>query len=445
MQQQCNHALSDPLVSVIEQLVDLRVGIIKYLKEQPRFPEFPELFHYVAESCNTEAFSGQCNFRHTGGASTRRDLAMAKAMGESIERYCSALFERYELPLTSAVDASFKTVAVEQFALNSKEQYDQTDFPWKQLTPKTPIRWSPALDLLADKTLYVPAAFVYVPYYYYLDEGDTPIGQPISTGLACHRSLTQAAISGICEVLERDAFTLTWQARISPPRIRPESLPTHLKELLQRLTKTRATVDLFVMTMDHGVPTVIAVQRHESLDMPAITFSAASALDPGEAVRKSLEELPHTGRWMYTLKQQTTKLDMEHFYINIDSQETHLRFWNYHENRSLADFVFESENVLDFGELPNLDVGEPRRNLRILCEQIASVGYQILLADLTTPDVRDVGLSVVRALIPGFHPLIMGHSLRALGGKRLWTVPQHLGFKGVTPTIGDNPVPHPFP
>jgi ribosomal protein S12 methylthiotransferase accessory factor len=59
--------------------------------------------------------------------------------------------------------------------------------------------------------------------------------------------------------------------------------------------------------------------------------------------------------------------------------------------------------------------------------------------------VEDLGLKVVRAVIPGYHPLVMGHRLRALGGKRLWTIPQKLGFKGITTEIGDNPYAHPYP
>jgi len=73
------------------------------------------------------------------------------------------------------------------------------------------------------------------------------------------------------------------------------------------------------------------------------------------------------------------------------------------------------------------------------------VGHRVLLADVTSEDVGDLGLRVVRALIPGFHPLILGHKIRALGGRRLWEVPQKLGYPGVTRAKGDNPAPHPYP
>ena len=84
-------------------------------------------------------------------------------------------------------------------------------------------------------------------------------------------------------------------------------------------------------------------------------------------------------------------------------------------------------------------------DLRVLCERIRAVNHRVLLVDLTSPDVRPLGLSVVRTVIPGFHPLCMGYKIRALGGRRLWEVPQRLGFAGIAPDSGDNPAPHPYP
>ena len=66
------------------------------------------------------------------------------------------------------------------------------------------------------------------------------------------------------------------------------------------------------------------------------------------------------------------------------------------------------------------------------------------VAHLTSPDIRDLGLTVARSLVPGYHPLYMGHRLRALGGRRLWEVPQRLG-REQPQSGGSNPAPHPYP
>ena len=104
-----------------------------------------------------------------------------------------------------------------------------------------------------------------------------------------------------------------------------------------------------------------------------------------------------------------------------------------------------SSSRVDFDDLPNLATGHAARDVDVLVERIARVGHQVLLADLTTPDVAEVGFSVVRAVVPGFHPLFMGFTLRALGGRRLAEVPDRLGRAGCSLEQGDSGLPHPYP
>jgi len=130
---------------------------------------------------------------------------------------------------------------------------------------------------------------------------------------------------------------------------------------------------------------------------------------------------------------------------HVETREDHVAFHADHGNAGRADFVFASVAAQDLGELPGLATHDAARDLRVLVERIRAAGERVLIADLTSPDVRALGVTVVRAVITGFHPLVFGHRLRALGGARLWRVPQALGHPGITPAGGDNPVPHPFP
>jgi ribosomal protein S12 methylthiotransferase accessory factor len=76
---------------------------------------------------------------------------------------------------------------------------------------------------------------------------------------------------------------------------------------------------------------------------------------------------------------------------------------------------------------------------------VEATGCRVYLCDVTTPDVRELGFSVVRAVLPGYHPLALGFAFRARGGRRLYEVPQRLGHKGITRERGENPIPHPYP
>jgi ribosomal protein S12 methylthiotransferase accessory factor len=434
------------LSSIVEHLVDRRVGIVRYVEEVRREAGAPDFFHFQAKAGNTAAFSALENFSNSGGAAADRETAVAKAIGEAVERYCSAIFDYEALTLSSYEEASFPCVAPSEFALYSRGQYEAPGFPWAPFHNSTKVRWIAARDLTTGKVCYVPAAKSFIPYIYYEITGDTPIDQPISTGLACHVSEAEAALNGVCEVIERDAFLITWQAMLSPPQIRIETLSEEGRDLVQRFQRTGSAVVLFDITLDHGVPTVLSVLRGSVAFAPALVFAASASPDPDEAVRKSLEELAHTRRYCSIIKAHVPRLvPAPPDHLNVTSQMEHLNFWVDEKNAPLADWIFSSPKRVEFSQLQDLATGDPARDLEALMAKIQEVNERVLIADLTTPDVAELGFSVIRAIIPGFHPLHLGYTLRALGGRRLWEVPQQLGYPGITPNTGDNPQPHPYP
>ena len=431
--------------NILEYLVDERVGIIHSVQEVPREAGAPDFFHFWASSCHVEAFSQQANFGRGGGASADRGTALAKAIGEAVERYCSALYVLEELPFASFTKAPFPCVPPSAFALYTPEQYQRPDFPFVPFTSETVVRWTPALDAATGATCFVPAACVFLPYRFHKARGDSPIAQPISTGLACHCSPTEAAITGICEVIERDAFTITWQARLSRPQLRVGTLSSANQDLVQRFAKAGHAITLLNITMDLGVPTVLALARGAAPEAPGLVAAAAASLDPEQAVRKSLEELDHTRAYCQKIKNEQPRLAADPNYEQVVNQESHLNFWCDSANAPHAGFLFASPERQAFSDLANLATGDPGRDLAVLVERVRAVHHQVLLCDVTTPDVSELGLAVVRALIPGFHPLAMGHHLRSLGSRRLWEVPRKLGYAGISPASGDNPYPHPYP
>ena len=180
-------------------------------------------------------------------------------------------------------------------------------------------------------------------------------------------------------------------------------------------------------------------------DAPPLVLAASSHLDPAHAVRKSLEELELTRALYQKIKLHAPRLEHHAGHANVVDQQTHLNFWCDRAVTPLADFLFASEERVDFAELSGLGTGEPARDLNLLLGNVRTAGYRALIADLTTPDVRDLGLAVVRAVVPGLHPLFMGYCVRALGGTRLHEVPHRLGYRGIDRETGDNPAPHPYP
>lgn len=441
------------LTDLFEYLVDDQVGIIQRVYELPKTAGSPEFFHYYAQACNTNAFTHQENFMYTGGASSSRDIAMAKAIGEAVERYCAAIYSIEDFPLHSREQAPFPCIDPQEFSLYTSEQLQLPGILWEPFTDQSRVRWVPTVDLGSGETVHVPASMVYVPYFYYMGEeyensigAETPICQPISTGLACHCSLEEAVLSGICEMVERDAFMITWQAMVSAPQILIETCSDEVYDLVTRFERTGAKVTLLNITNDIGIHTILSVLRSESAEEPALAFAASSSLDPEEAAIKALEELAHTRRYCYLIKSKMPPLEPQPpYHENIEGQEGHLNLYSDYRNVEHADFIFDSKERIEFDELENHSTGDPRKDLHTAVKKIQAVGHRVLVADLTTPDVRQLGLHVVHAIVPGFQPLFMGYMNRSLGGKRLWEVPQKMGHKGISRDTGDNPWPHPYP
>jgi ribosomal protein S12 methylthiotransferase accessory factor len=432
------------LVAVLDRIVDPRVGVMNGVWELAPDPSTPRFFHFRGAACNTKGFAPDANFGETGGASTDRWQAMAKAVGEGVERYCSALYDREECTLSTYDDADFACVPPGDFALYGPAQYAKHGFPYVPFERDTWLRWATCLDPLTGETLAVPAVMIWVPYTPGPEE--RRITQSISTGLCCHGSHARAALGGICEVLERDAFTITWQRRLSPPRIIAETLSEKNYERLKLLESSGARVDILNLTLDHGVTTVMSLFRSTRTDAPAMVLAAATHPCPEDAIRESLEELAHTRRYSELIKLHVPEMEAVPGFEHVKSQVDHLAFWT--DQRRLADleWLFASERRLEFGELQDLSCGDVTRDLMAVCARIAGTGHRVLLRDLTTPDIADLGLAVVRAVIPGYHPLQMGHVFRALGGERLWKVPGRLGYDiGEDPAQGDNDLPHPYP
>lgn len=431
------------LADALPYILDARTGIIGNVREHPAEIDSPRFFRYNCMAANTEAFGDYRNFAVGGGAAVTRELALAKAIGEAVERYCAAIYDKAALPLSSYAAAPFDCVAPASFALYSEAQHAFPGFMFDPFTNDAPVRWAPARDLATGATVHVPASMVYVPYFFYQGGEETPVAQPISTGLSCHCSYAEAAIGALCEVIERDCFMITWQAGLARPRIRQDNLSAPNRDLLRRFEAVGYRVHLVDIANETGIPAVMAVARHDGGFVP-LAVAAAVAPQAEEAIRKALEELAHTERYAFQIKGEIARLPHDPEFDNIVGQVDHVNYWVDPDHAPQADFLHASGRLRDWREMADFGGATPAATLDKLVRGLRETGYRALVADITTPDVAQLGLHVVRGLVPGYHPLFMGWHHRPLGGERLWRIPQQLGYPGLVPGR-ENPYPHPFP
>lgn len=422
-------------------LVDPRTGIVAEVKQLLVDDDEPRFVHYLSRAAHTEAFGYLDNFGNNGGVGMNADTAIAKALGEAVERYCGAMFDYDDLQWASYAELGAPATPPHAFALYSDEQYAEPDFTWRRFTEQSTVAWVPGRSLVSGGEVLIPATFVYVPFHYFQrSRGDTPIAQPISTGLACGTSIEDATRSALCEVIERDAFTLTWQTGASRRRVASGGLPDDVEDAVDRFGTAGIAVHLMDIGRDVACPTILSVAEGFAHGSPALAVAAATHPDAATAARKSMEELAHTRKFAAQVMDYLppVPVDIPGGHPSVDNQRAHLRFYCPQDSKQAAGFLWAAEDECDLDEIP-----APRDlSLAALVEQVAATGEDVIAVDLTTPDIADLGLSVVRVVVPGFHPLHMGHANRALGGRRFAeAIAEHPRWQA----FPDNPYPHPFP
>jgi ribosomal protein S12 methylthiotransferase accessory factor len=429
------------------RLVSNRVGIISQVEFVELAPEEPKVYWTRSHPADASALFGRPALNFGVAASADPNKAIMKAVGESVERYCSSQYDKEEFWFATYEELGTDAVPPQNFALFSEKQYAQVDFPFSPMTQQTPLRWVPGYSLNRDKPVWIPAAFVYVPYE--IDPlGESRVHYPISTGLACAPNLAMAIYKAILEAIERDAFMITWHNRLSRRQINLESVnDPFVQRLLSLIKGVPVCCHAWDLSLDISVPTILVVFSSTSGHPPYTVMGIGTALDPNRALIQALEEvyLSYWGMKLYA--RENTDYQPEPDYQNVNTPIQHgyaHAVWP--ELRESFKFLFASDKKLSIQDLPNVSNESMVANVNTLVNLLNEKGLDVIIADLTTPDIDDVGFKVVRAVIPGLQPLDVNHASRYLGGKRLYEVPCHMGLLGKPTAEEDlNPYPHLFP
>jgi ribosomal protein S12 methylthiotransferase accessory factor len=71
---------------------------------------------------------------------------------------------------------------------------------------------------------------------------------------------------------------------------------------------------------------------------------------------------------------------------------------------------------------------------------------EVIVVDVTTADVEELGFKVVKVLIPGMQPVDFGVQWPHVGGRRLYEAPRRMGYQQFRTQPQElNRFPHPFP
>jgi ribosomal protein S12 methylthiotransferase accessory factor len=426
-------------VTQLEYLADLissRVGIIRALNRRPKSDDEPAVpVIYDALLAHYDFRRGDSSERGACGKGFTDEEAMLGAIGEAVEHYCAShpALKSVRRMAASSLDGDW--IGPREFVLFSERQYQDRRLPFNRWKPEDETPWILAREMPSGKPVWVPAALVYLNYRG--EQREDHLCAPTSSGLAAGPTLEAAFHKAVVELLERDAFLITWLNRLPVPEIDWSAERGPVAEIRFAFEAAGTEIRSFLLATDLPVSAVMAVALDRTGSGPAAVVGLGCDTDPEQALRKALFEV---GQIYELLRRRHAegKADRLNSYADVGTLEEHAAYF------LRADHLHEFGFLLHHGRTVALrDVN--RHEPSALLDAIAARGYRTFCFDLTTPDLTPYPIRVARALVTQTQPIQFGCDRQPLGGRRLYELPRILGYTDADTTEESlNPCPHPL-
>lgn len=360
--------------------------------------------------------------------------ALSRAFGEFAERYMLGRDDRVQLVRASYPDLKSRGVRCldprSVAGLSDEFRHAHLEHRFDE---ETVFAWVAGRTFPFWQKILVPAQLVYVPYS--SGRGEPRIRQPLTTGAAFGWSLAEALWRGFAEVIERDAFMITWLVRLAPARI---ELSDMRDPVVRRILADYASIGVeahaFDITTDAGVPTVLAVLLDRTGNGPAVIVGCRTSFDTTLALRDAFRQahnvragaIPSVRAWR---EAGSPAVEIK------DSIPNRILFWSPTERINEVKFLFAAppssrrpehqRRTSAFGVSSLISLFHAWRGLP------ASFGEPVVV-DLTPAALKPCG-RVVKVILPGAQPLHLSETFPNVGGTRWRRFAQE-----------PNSLPHPF-
>ena len=421
----------DPLAS----LVSPYVGVVRGVQEVLAGPQDVRLVTMWCESAHAATLVGSPVAHSGGGSGTSPANARAAAIGEAVERYSASFADPGGLVVATARELGPAAVDPARFALFTEAQYSSPGFRYVPFDRDTRLGWIEGRALPGGEPAWLPAQVVHL-----VTARDEPaICRATSSGLACHADPEEATLRALLEVIERDAFMITWNARLTWPRLGWKGNDALEAFMRERVAPTGLHVRAIDLSAFWDVPCVLGVARSDAPGAAPLGVGAAAAATVERAVEKAVDEAVRVRTWAQAMHLHGVPPPDE-----IRDFDDHVRFYAEPANAARASFLDASPSTRAAADVQPVPGESAGAQVEAICERLARRSASAYAVDVTSPDIREAGLAVVRVVAPELCALDVEHDARMLGGRRLYDEPLRLGWRRLTE--GDvNPDPHPFP
>ncbi|WNO11296.1 YcaO-like family protein [Teredinibacter sp. KSP-S5-2] len=383
------------------------------------------------------------------GCDPNQEIALVKAVAESLERYASCILLPSETKIASANQLGDTALEWSKWPSFSQSELNDPYSIVQAFNPARPTRWVKGVSLTEGREMFVPAVMSHL--------FPRPLSKDsywiqISTGVAAHTNIKKAIVSGILEVIERDMTSLVWmgQLPLKEVLIDKTALPSDCNAYFKALEASQFELKFYDATSDIGVPILYGLARRPNHPSMASVVSCAADFDKYAACSSIIREVSAAS---YMLEYAPSDLPVDT--MDFRRLEDGLRYYGLPKNSKDFDFLTKgngtilieevatglSHDIYGVEQYKQLDYSS--LELDWLIKKLKSKGMDLVVVDLTTDDLAAEGFYVIRAIIPQLMPMSTVSRSRYLGHSRLYDYCRDYRKMDFT-EANVNPCPQPF-
>jgi ribosomal protein S12 methylthiotransferase accessory factor len=265
--------------------------------------------------------------------------------------------------------------------------------------------WSSAVDYLTKKKVLVPAQLLYLSQIFREEVRIVP--EQITTGAAFAKNPKAAFESGFLEVIERDAFMISYLTKRKLTRI--INFPDEINNVINYLKRYYIDIFVFDVTTDLKIPTFMTIAVDKRGFGPAISTGMKSGFNAEDVISGSiLESIQARRQARFTKEMEGNKFKFPKEY-EIGSKLDRYFYWYPTKMIKHLDFWLKNDNTINFSKIPDY-----ASSLNVGIEQLRDRGYHILYADISLNEIKKLGFVVGKVLIPELQPLYLSETSKVL-------------------------------
>jgi len=381
-------------------------------------------------------FNAQVGQHGSGSNFLSLENAIWSALGENLER--SLWLESDEFYKNKVIYSTYnklKNRAIDPLSISGFSEEQRHNNKKLSFDGNSKLAWIRAKSLTQGRKVYCPLQ-LFSAHYFNNSVNEPMLRWPITTGLATGPTLNDALVTGILEIIERDAFMISYLNKLEPPRLvlknigKKDAQIAHIGRMLERY---HLDTHLLLLPTDYSVYVILAVVIDRTTGGPKITVGAKAGFDPKLCILGYISEAISVRN--YIKNSYRDEID-----VKEKGREWRLRYWAQQKDTELLSFFLRGKTIND---LPTTNVFSSAKNrLKFLVEETRRIGEDIYYTELTTKKFRKLNMHSVCVLMPTLQPMHLDESIPYFGGSRLHSVPVQMGYKSAKNL---NTTPHPFP